>query len=651
LEASKILNIGIVAHVDAGKTSITEQLLYQAGSIGNSGNVDKGTSTTDWLDIEKKRGISIRTATASLVWNNVKINIIDTPGHVDFSSEVSRSFMAMDFVIIVVSAVEGIQGHTSNIWKTINKLKKPYLFFINKCDRAGSDTNRLIKNINDDLKINFVNINSIDNEGSENIAEIDKLTLDNITDSSFSEKIISNDDELLEKYLDEQNISKEDISGSLAEHVNSLELIPIIFGSAKYGVSIVSLLNFLSTFVKTPDTDLNTKPSGIIYKVEHDKKLGKVASVRLFSGIINNRDVLIIEGDENKISQIKQMQGPVYKDIGTLKAGDTAAVMGLNSVKAGNSFGMPDSQQKYTKLNSSVLNVKVLPKDSNHYAELVTALKELSAEDPELDMTWNNDLGEINIRIMGVIQLEILKAVIEEKYNINIEFDDPAVIYKETPKSGFTVVEEYTMPKPCWAVVRFVVEPLDTGSGVLYESKVGVNDIAIQYQQEVERNIPKALKQGIHGWEVTDLRITMIGDEDHNVHSRAGDFGVATHMALMKGLHETGTVFLEPILSYKIIAPEEYLGTIVGKLTQLRASFESSVNDEGNCIIVGIIPVATSIDFPITLASITKGKANYSTVFHGYTKCLPELAKSTPYRGVNPLDRAKFILKARNALI
>ena len=651
LNNHSFINVGIVAHVDAGKTSLTEKLLFHSGEIEEIGSVDKGTSITDWLTIEKERGISIRTATASLLWKNVRINIIDTPGHVDFSSEVNRSFAAMDVVVLVISAVEGIQGHTSNLWSAIRKSGKPCIIFINKTDRSGSDSAGLIKKLGSEFKTNFITLNSISGEESELLSEVQGFSDEVISksDSTIAEQIINLDDNLIEKYINENDFHQDEILDSLKRQISELQSLPVIIGSAKIRVGINSLLECLTSLIIPSDNNPDSAPSGIIYKVDHNDRLGKIASIRLFSGTLKNRDVVKIGGVEEKITQIKKLQGQKFTDTGILVAGDTAAVCGLTSVVAGDIIGEEQSEIPEIKLNTPVLIVKVYTSDDK-LPELVDALQKLSAEDPELDLVWLKDQKEINIKIMGVIQLQVLSSVIKERFNLDVEFGSPSVIYKETPEKEFTVVEEYTMPKPCWAVVRFKVEPLDRGMGVEFVSQASVNDIAIRYQQEVERNISSALKQGNHGWEVTGLRITLIGDEDHNVHSRAGDFGVATHMALMKGFDKNGTTLLEPIHSYKIQAPEEYLGKIIGTLTQLRGIFDNPQIENGSCFISGRIPVATSIDFPTKLASLTQGKAIYSTVFYGYEECNVELGETVPYRGVNPLDRAKYILKARKAL-
>ncbi len=649
---SKNINIGIVAHVDAGKTSITEQMLVVGGALTAAGSVDKGTSQTDWLSVEKERGISIRTATVSFVWNNTSINIIDTPGHVDFSSEVQRSFPAMDCVILVVSAVEGVQGHTLTLWNAIAKSNLPCIIYINKTDRAGSDHQDVLINLKKEFSTELLPLNSILNEGSNDINIDSNTDLSDVDNFIAYQKdiIINGDDNLIELYINETHITNQQINNSLISQVKEKQLIPVLFGSAKFNIGTKELLNAITNLIVVPAGDIKKPVSGIVYKVEHDAKIGKVASVRLFDGILKNRDIVDIAGKQEKITQIRKSQGPKFIDVGEISAGDTAAICGLTSVRAGDYIGNDQNVIKDIQFATSVLTVKVIPGKEEDYSNLVSAMQILADEDPNLDMLWLKDEREIHIKIMGIIQLQILKSIVNERFNIDITFGKPTVIYKETPANSFIAFEEYTMPKPCWAVVRFEIEPLPLGSGIQFKSKVGVNKIAIQYQQEVERSLSEALKQGIHGWEVTDIKITLIGDEDHNIHSRAGDFAVATAMALMKGFSKNPTTLLEPMLEYKIVAPEENLGSIISELTQNRANFGSPEIIVDKCIVSGTIPVSTSLNFPTTITSLTKGKGNLTTSFAGYKYCLLELGETTPYRGVNPLERAKYILKARGAI-
>ena len=650
-DSRKYINVGIVAHVDAGKTSITELFLYKSGVIRNAGSVDKGTSQTDWLKVERDRGISVRSASTSFVWKNYNVNLIDTPGHVDFSSEVERSLRALDCAILVVSAAEGVQAHTYTLWEALRVINIPTIIFINKIDRVGADTDAVICDIKKELSCEIIKIQKVDEEGS-NDAEIFNVLAENQISDEIIESIVNNDENLMFRYLEGDNIQTEELNSSLINQIHSKKIFPVLCGSAKLDIGINELLNAITQYMPTAIADISKPLSGIVYKVEHDNNIGRVASIRLFNGMIKNRDVITnaTQNAEGKVSQIRKLRGKKYEDIGIIYAGDTAAICGLENVRAGDIIGDFTDVPNKVELATALLTVRVIPEKDNEYSDLVSAMNQLSAEDPTISLIWLKDERELHIKIMGLIQLEILETILMELFNIKVKFGNPSVIYKETPIASGEGFEEYTMPKPCWAVVRFKIEPGKLGSGVKYSSEVGVNDIAASYLKEVERSIPLALQQGILGWEVTDIKITLIGDEDHNIHSRAGDFKVATPMAIMNGLASIGTKLLEPMLEFTITAPEHTLGKLASGLTVLRAEFGIPEISNGNFTLSGNIPVSSSLDYTAKLSSITGGKGRFVTKFNGYRECPLEFGNTIPFRGISPLDRAKYILQARKAL-
>jgi len=650
-ENKKYINIGIVAHVDAGKTSITELFLYKSGVTRSIGSVDKGTSQTDWLQVERDRGISVRAASTSFNWNENNINLIDTPGHVDFSAEVERSLRAMDCAILVLSAVEGVQAHTYTLWEALRFLNIPTIFFINKIDRAGADIDGITNEIKKELTADIISLQTVNNEGS-NDAELYDILNSNPLSEDTIESIVNNDEALMLRYLNEDKIELQELKESLIHQIHGKKLFPVLCGSAKLDIGITELLDAITHYMPPALGDISKPLSGIVYKVEHDKSIGRVAGIRLFNGVIKNRDVIInsSQNTKGKVSQIRKFIGQKFEDIGVVYAGDTAAICGLDCVKAGDVIGSMSDIPKKADLATALLTVKVSPINNEDYAELVVAMTQLSVEDPSINLIWLKNERELHIKIMGLIQLEILETILLERFNIKVNFGSPSVIYKETPVGEGEGFEEYTMPKPCWAVLRFKIEPGELGSGVVYSSQVGVNDIATKYLNEIERAIPLALKQGILGWEVTDIRITLIGDEDHNIHSRPGDFKVATPMAIMNGLKAIGTKLLEPILEFTITAPEHTLGKIASGLSILRAEFGNPSISNGNFTLSGVIPVSTSLDYSSKLSSITGGKGRFVTKFNGYRECPLEYANTIPFRGISPLDRAKYILQARKAL-
>lgn len=649
--SAKYINIGIIAHVDAGKTTVTEQMLYKSGAIKNAGKVDRGTSQTDWLDVEKERGISVRSASASFTYNNINVNLIDTPGHIDFASEVERVFPAMDCAILVISAVEGIQGHTETLWSSLRNNKIPCICFINKCDRAGSNVESVIKEIKNELAPSTISINNITGEGTNGVITNGYKEFKNhLYRESIIETIAENDDDLLEKYLEFGKVDNGQVFRSIRKQIADSIITPIIIGSAKFDQGIDHLMDFITNYFTIPECDPNASVKGIVYKVDHDQSKVRYASVRLFDGTLKNRDLIVIGGKERKITHIKKQSGIELIDTGILTAGDTGVIYGIPDIIAGQQIGTDNALINKADIATPMLIIDVIPEIDKDYSSLVEAMHILTDEDPKIDLEWLKDERKLHIKIIGLIQLEVLKATLLSRFYLNVKFGKPTVIYKETPSRSFIAYEAYTMPKPCWAVVRFKVEPLERGSGVQYNSEAGVNEIAIRYQQEVERTIPNALKQGILGWEVTDIKITLIGDEDHNVHSRAGDFAVATHMALMKGFNDNGMKLLEPILNYTIRAKEEKLGNIVSSLSHMRAEIGVPEIIDDQFVLKGTVPVATSLELPTKIAALTGGKGSYSSSFNSYKECDIELGETTDYRGINPLDRAKYILKARKAL-
>ncbi len=651
MNALKIINLGIVAHVDAGKTSLTEQLLYCSGELRKKGYVDDGTAQTDWLTIERSRGISVKASSVRIAQGDCSVNIIDTPGHVDFSGEVERSLSILDCAVLVISAVEGIQAQTELLFEALKQTKTPTLLVINKIDRVGSDVDQITADIKAQFSPAVLTLQEVLRQGEKDCAVVKK----EFTDTAFLEECVlalaDLEPALLERYLSGAAVSPAYLKERLRAAVNSAQMMPVLYTSAAMGVGIKELLEFIVKFMDGSENAQNDVLSGIVYKIEHDKTMGKIAHVRLFGGSLKNRDSVYIPSCDKiqKITQIRRVFGGKYTDIGEVNAGDIAAVCGLSSIQIGDVIGTAGSRSGY-KLAVPLLKVKVLPQAGTELAALLTALRELSDEDPLLDMEYLSEEQEIQIKITGTIQLEIIAALLKERYNLEVGFSAPSVIYKETPIGTAEGFEAYTMPKPCWAIVRLLIEPGRPGSGLEYTSTVSNNDIFLRYQHHVEASVQETLKQGLYGWQVTDLKVTLIGGEHHIVHTHPMDFFLATPIAVMDGLTNAGTTLLEPIVAMRISAQEDFLGKIIGDLLLMRAEYDSPVIRSGNFTVEAHIPVATSLDYPIKLGILTSGRAVVSSRFYGYKQCPVELGAIAKRRGINPLDRARWILYKRNAL-
>ncbi|MBN1649954.1 MAG: TetM/TetW/TetO/TetS family tetracycline resistance ribosomal protection protein [Bacteroidales bacterium] len=650
--AKKIINLGILAHVDAGKTTLTEHLLYLGGAIKKPGNVDKGTVQTDFLPIEKERGISVRSASSTFFWKEVQINLIDTPGHIDFSAEVERSLSILDAAILVISAVEGVQAHTENIWLALKEHKIPTLLFINKIDRIGADKDAVIQEIKQDLSANSILLQELKKDSHVETIQIVDVWNNPLFKNELTEEISNVDDLIMEHYLEGQSISLTELENSFKKAIARFQLFPVLMGAAKNEIGVNELLDAIVRFLPFAKGKEEDPFSAVVFKVEHNKKFGKIAGIRLYGGKLAPRDIVqnATQNTEEKVSLIKRYNAGKIEDEAFVVAGDVATVCGLSEVRVGDVLGTIDFIPNEIKLNSPLLTVQIRPENENDYPNLAEALQQLTDEDPALAFDWLREEKELHLSIMGWIQIEVLERILENRFGIRAKFDNPTVIYKESPKKMGVGFARYWMPKPCWAIVKFKIEPGNPGSGLVYESKVGVNKIQRKYQNEIERTLEKALKQGPKGWEVSDLKITLIDGEDHEVHSRPGDFAIATPMAIMNGLVNTDTKLLEPYLQFQITAPEDLLGAITSDIIQMRGTFESPKIENGKFRLEGTYPVATSMDFPVKLSSRSGGKAKIKSRFHGYQECEDEQGVIRPYKGISPLDEAKYILKARKAI-
>ncbi|MBR3780318.1 MAG: TetM/TetW/TetO/TetS family tetracycline resistance ribosomal protection protein [Clostridia bacterium] len=663
----KIHNIGILAHVDSGKTTLTEQLLYLTGAIRRAGSVDAGTAATDSLSVEKQRGISVRTATASTEWNGVTVNIIDTPGHIDFAGEVERALSALDYAVVIVSAVEGVRAHTENILKSLDTAKLPRMIFINKIDRAGSDVSSVINELRQISSQTHLVLSEVVNEGEETAAvkaiESQKFVI------AATETLADICDEAADVFLNDGVLSESHAKELIRKEIAACRLTPVVFGSAKYSIGIKELADLLTEFMPSSERRATDELCGIIFKIEHDKTLGKVSHIRLFGGEISNRDEVEIFSPESKttvdsdavetekkppikekISQIKKFSGAKYTDSGIVKSGDIAAVCGLPGAKTGHFIGSL-AVSDCAKLVNPFLRVKVTPSDSDplKIPALAQALSELSDEEPYIDAKWENGQKEITINTTGKIQLEVLGNLLNERYGISANFSPPTVIYKETPAGTGYARASYTMPKPCWAVVEFLFEPMPRGYGVSYHGKLPSNQCFYRYQSHIRTSFNNCLEQGLYGWEVTDFKCTLVGGEHHTIHTHPLDFFVCTPMAFMNGLSQIGSTILEPLLKIRITAPEEISGKIFSEIIKMGGEYDSPVIHSQIVTLEAIVPVATSMDFPAKLAVISSGKAVLSQSFYGYRECRDGLEHINPRRGVNPLDRSKWILFARGA--
>lgn len=645
-----IINIGIVAHADAGKTTLTEQMLFAAGELRALGSVDRRNAQTDWLDIERQRGISVRASSTRLFWKDCQINLIDTPGHVDFAGEVQRSLSALDAAVLVISAAEGVQGQTEALWDALETLGIPTLLFINKLDRTGADPAQLLDELAGRFSPALAVMERWEQPESRD-CRVFPLQLDQEPLGGFlTELAAENDPEAETCFLEDRPVPPDVLLRVLKEQTAARRVFPVYLGAAALGVGVQELLDGIGLLPKALRRE-DGPLSGIVYKVEHEKGMGKAAHVRLFSGTISNRDPVPLRGREpvEKVTQIRRVLANRTADIGRLAAGDIGALYGLSSARTGDVIG-EEALLREVSLAVPLLKVQVFPQAEEQMTELVGAVRELSEEDPLLDMEWEKEERELYIKITGMIQLEVIAAFLRDRFGLAVRFDSPSVIYKETPSKAGTGVENYTWPKPCWACIEFAIEPLARGAGFRFESAVGDRVILSRYQAHIAQALPEALKQGLYGWEVTDLKITLTGGSHHLIHTHPLDFFTATPMALMNGLERTGCTLLEPMVSMRFSAGEQHVGRLIRDIIAMRGSFDSPVIHKDAMTMEARIPAAASLTYPVDFGILTGGKGVVSSRFSGYEPCPLELGKTAKRRGIDPRDRSKWILHARQAL-
>lgn len=667
-KTKKHICAGLLAHVDAGKTTITKQLLLLGGNIRSAGSVDQGTAQTDWMDVERRRGISVKNACAEVPYKDSVIQIVDTPGHVDFAAEVARSLQALDGAVLVISGAEGVQAHTRTIFQALERMKIPTIFAVNKVDRAGFDMDALTYQIGKRLTDRFICLQKVENPACEDCRIVPENDLDDRKDSAAEqiagdifEKLAEVDEELGELYLEERKPDRTLLLKKLREYSGTGEIYPVVFLNAKQGKGVRQLADAILEYLPDGFENDSGALQGIVFQVSHDPVMGKAAHIRLFGGKLTSRDFVPIAGQQpeewEKATQIRKIQGGRFLDTGEMKAGEIAAVYGLSKCRAGDVIGkegdgdLPGLDRKRENLLKiePLLMVQVVPKDMQKETELSAALTQLSDEDPFLFYERNPLTGQMYLRVMGMVQIEILEELLQSSFGLETSFLPPSVIYKEKPAHEAVGKDVYTMPKPCWAVVELKVEPLPAGSGIVFESLLKEKELPYRYQNHIRQSLMDTVSQGIYGWEVTDAKFTLVGGQSHHVHTHPLDFFVATPVAVLRALTESESMLMEPYVKISLSAAEQFMGKVMGHIVNMRGEFEAPIIEDGMFFLEAVVPLRDSMEYPVTFRSLTSGQGSYSMELDSYRPCEKGFLETLPRRGVNPLDHAKWILSCRSA--
>lgn len=599
--------IGLLAHVDAGKTTLAEQILYHTKSIKTRGRVDHKDAFLDSHSVEKERGITIFQDQAVFYYGDSRYYLIDTPGHIDFSTEMERAISIMDYAVLIISAVEGIQGHTETVWQLLRKHEIPTFFFINKIDRTSADLKHIIREIKESLtgEICFL---------SENFLEV--------MYEELIEFIAERDEKTLHYYLSE-GFNKEIWINALKKLIKQNKIFPCLSGSALQDIGIEEFLKALDILTETEYLE-DKKFSGRVFKVRHDEQGNQITFIKAISGKLKVREEVKINSNDKisieKISQIRSYNGSKFTTKDLAEAGEIFAVIGANSAKVGDGLGELRETIQYDM--TPTLKSKVIFDSSLNPKEVLYKFRLLEKEDPALNILWEERLQELQVSIMGIIQLQVLKEIVKERFNLFVEFGPCEILYKETieaPAFGYGHFE----PLKHYAEVHLKLEPDLRNSGISFENICSAEAMTTGNQNLVRSHIFEREHHGIlTGSALTDVKVTLITGRAHNKHTSGGDFREATFRALRQGLESAKNILLEPYYKFKIEAHVDFMGRILSDIQKLNGVFEApQINEYDKALIIGRGPVATFMDYGVEFVAITKGKGKLSFTFDGYDRC------------------------------
>lgn len=637
----KIINIGILAHVDAGKTTLTESLLYTSGAILELGSVDKGTTRTDTMFLERQRGITIQAAVTSFNWNDYKINIVDTPGHTDFITEVYRSLSVLDGAILVISAKDGVQAQTRILFHALQKMNIPTIIFINKIDQYGINLNNIYQNIKEKLSNDIIVM--------QNVTLTPEISIKNIIDLDDWDPVISKNDKLLEKYIAGEKLTIQELTYEEYRCVKKGSLFPIYHGSARNNIGTQQLIEAISNLF-CPEMNKNySELCGRVFKIEYTDHKQRLVYLRLYSGTLHLRDTIILpEKKKVKLTEIYIPSNGEMIQTKTVCSGDIFIIpnntLRLNDI-IGNEKLLPCNV--WNDKTVPILRTRIEPIKIEEREKLLDALTEIADTDPLLRYYVDTITHEIVISFLGTVQLEVICSLLIEKYHINIRIEDPTVIYLEKPlqKADYTIHIEVP-PNPFWASIGLSITPLPIGSGIQYESKVSLGYLNQSFQNAVREGINYGLEQGLYGWEVTDCKICFEYGVYYSPVSTPSDFRFLAPIVLEQTLKKAGTQLLEPYLSFILFTPQGYLSRAYNDAQKHCAIIETSQSKNDEIIFTGHIPVRCINEYRNTLTLYTNGQAVFLTELKGYqiATCEPVIQSRRPN---NRIDKVRHMFNKK----
>ncbi len=634
-----IINIGILAHVDAGKTTLTERLLYASGTISEPGSVEKGTTRTDTMFLERQRGITIQTAVTSFQWHSCKVNIVDTPGHMDFLAEVYRSLAVLDGAILVLSAKDGVQAQTRVLFHALRKLNIPTIIFINKIDQVGIDLEGVYQSVRDKLSADIII--------KQTVSLSSKITLTENTSAEVWDSVIENNDELLAKYIAGESISQKELAQEEQRRVQDASLLPVYHGSAKNGLGIQQLMDAVIGLFQPTKEQGSAALCGRVFKVEYTDCGQRLVYLRLYSGTLRLRDTVALAGREKL--KITEMRIPSK---GEIVRTDTAhkgeiVILPSDSLRLNDILG--DKTQLPREMWSDVpfpmLRTTITPKTAEQRDRLLDALTQIADTDPLLHYEVDSTTHEIILSFLGRMQLEVVSALLTEKYKIETAVKEPTVIYLERPlKVASHTIHIEVPPNPFWASIGLSVTPLPLGSGVKYESRVSLGYLNQSFQNAVMDGIRYGLEQGLCGWNVTDCKICFEYGLYYSPVSTPADFRSLAPIVLEQALKKSGTQLLEPYLSFTLYAPQEYLSRAYHDAPKYCATIETAQIKKDEVVFTGEIPARCIQAYRTDLAFYTNGRSVCLTELKGYQATVGEPVIQ-PRRPNSRLDKVRHMFQ------
>ena len=601
----KKIVIGILAHVDAGKTTLSESLLYKTGSIRKLGRVDYKDAFLDTYDLERERGITIFSKQAIFSLGEREVTLLDTPGHVDFSAEMERTLQVLDYAILVINGADGIQGHTLTLWKLLERHEIPTFLFINKMDQVGTDKQQLL----DELKKRL----------SQGCVDFDKEQ----HEEEFLENIAVCDESLLEEYLETGEVKQEEIPKLIKER----KVFPCFFGSALKVIGVEELLEGLDTYIQDP---IYREQFGAkVYKIARDAQGTRLTYCKITGGSLKVKTTLTNKKEhagqkeediwQEKVDQIRLYSGEKFESVTEVQAGSVCALTGLSKTYPGQGLGIEAASDM--PILEPVLTYQILLPEECDVTVMLKKLRQLEEEEPALHIVWKEELGEIHAQLMGEVQIDVMKILIKERFDIEVEFGVGNIVYKETIEEPVEGVGHFE-PLRHYAEVHLLLEPLERGSGLVFDTICSEDDLDRNWQRLVLSHLEEKEHRGVlTGSGITDMKLTLVAGKAHQKHTEGGDFRQATYRAIRQGLKEAKSILLEPYYEFRMELPAEQIGRAMADVQKMYGMFEAPIMEEEMAILTGLAPVSTMQDYQKEFISYTRGLGRFFCSLKGYQPC------------------------------